>query len=358
MINIRLEDVASFVRNIGSECTLIINHNDNLIIGSNKGLLICWSVSSGIEKWRNSFEGPCSELVTDEEICYLTENGNVHSINLKNGEVVWSLELEGLSDFIQVNGEDVWVTSSTYDLHISNYSESIVWLINKNGDIMEKWAVEGKPWSLAITDHGVFIGLSRPKCGYAKISKNNNIEYVSLKNENPVTIGLEKDKMIFLGHSNGKVTVIDQEVTREIDIGKSAVSSLEKKDDLIIGLESGEIYSELNEWNIKLDGIIDRIVQGPSIEGVRFLWSSSWSNNSTICAIDINTGLINYKLQHNFRIRQMKSNGKILVLGDSDGKIFLIEDLVLNRRIKAPIELIENDEKRALLKDKLRSLRM
>ena len=53
----------------------------------------------------------------------------------------------------------------------------------------------------------------------------------------------------------------------------------------------------------------------------------------------------------------MKSNGEILVLGDLEGKIFLIEEKVLNRRLKSSNKLVVNDEKRSLLKERIRKLR-
>ena len=46
-----------------------------------------------------------------------------------------------------------------------------------------------------------------------------------------------------------------------------------------------------------------------------------------------------------------------LALGDSEGKIFLIENNVLQRRLKSNPEEIKIDEKRALLRERLRRLR-
>tara|TARA_B110001452_G_scaffold93847_1_gene77513 strand:- start:285 stop:1361 length:1077 start_codon:yes stop_codon:yes gene_type:complete len=353
----RLEDISSFVRSLNSECTVISNHDDYLIVGSKEGLLICWSINSGIEKWRNKFEGPCSELIVFEKKVYLTEEGNVHSIDLLEGKILWSLKLEGLSDFVQVNNGDIWVSSSIYDLHISNYSESIIWHLDRNGKIIEKWIIEGKPWFFCSTKYGVCVGLSRPKCGYGKITPGKKVEYVSLKNENPITAGFKKDQIIYLGHSNGLITVLNKDEIQEVKIGDYPVKAIEVMKDMVIGLESGMIYSKENNWEYNVNGIIDKIVNGPLIESIDCLWVSTWTTNSIISIIDVDSGALKYHIKHNSRIRKMKSNGEILVLGDSEGKIFLIEEKVLNRRLKSSNKFVVNDEKRSLLKERIRKLR-
>jgi hypothetical protein len=53
----------------------------------------------------------------------------------------------------------------------------------------------------------------------------------------------------------------------------------------------------------------------------------------------------------------MVSFDNFIALGDSEGKIFLIENVVFNRRIKSKSEVTKNDQKRVLLKDRLRRLR-
>lgn len=354
----RLEDVSSFIRNIDSECTLACIHEDNVIVGSKEGELVCWSISSGIEKWNISFEGPCSELKIYKNNIYLTEEGNIHSINLIDGEISWSLVLEGLTDFIQIYKDQIWISSSIYDLHISNYSDSIIWRIDETGNILEKWPIEGKPWFLGSTEYGICVGLSRPKCGYAKICIGKSVDYVSLKNIYPITAGLQEEGYTYLGHSDGKVSVINRGIEKEIDVGETAVSSLGiVMGKLFIAMESGDLMDSKGEYKYNLDGVIDGIVSGPGANECKFLWVICWSKICKISAINTSRRTIDININHDFRIRKMDSDGEILVLGDSNGKIFLIEENVLMRRLKFNDITVEKDERRTLLKEKLRRMR-
>ena len=352
----QLIEVSSFIRDIRSMCTVIKISDDYLVSGSQKGILACWTISSGTENWRIEFEGPCSEVCIEGNNLYLTEEGNIHLIDLNLGKIKWSKELEGLSDFIQVSGENIWVTSSIYDLHISNYSESTVWLFDKNGLKLEEWLVEGKPWFFGVTKYGVYLGLSRPKCGYAKISIGKEVEYITLKNKNPITTGFLQEDIIFLGHSDGKISELNNNSVREIEVGDRAVNTLEYDEKIIVGLESGEIYSE-NGWKNKIRNSIDKIMKGPPIDDLKTIWLSSWENSTTIYALDIMLGEVKYEINHVSRIREMVSFDNFIALGDSEGKIFLIENVVFNRRIKSKSEVTKNDQKRVLLKDRLRRLR-
>jgi hypothetical protein len=180
---------------------------------------------------------------------------------------------------------------------------------------------------------------------------------LSLKNENPITAGFKKDQIIYLGHSNGLITVLNKDEIQEVKIGDYPVKAIEVMKDMVIGLESGMIYSKENNWEYNVNGIIDKIVNGPLIESIDCLWVSTWTTNSIISIIDVDSGALKYHIKHNSRIRKMKSNGEILVLGDSEGKIFLIEEKVLNRRLKSSNKFVVNDEKRSLLKERIRKLR-
>ena len=44
MLSHRLEELASFVRDLGSECTCLIIHEDILIAGSKNGKIVSWNI--------------------------------------------------------------------------------------------------------------------------------------------------------------------------------------------------------------------------------------------------------------------------------------------------------------------------
>ena len=63
-----------------------------------------------MEIWRRNFEGPCSDSYCDNEVFFLTESDNIHAIGMHSGEDIWSVRLEGSSDFVRVSNGSVWVT--------------------------------------------------------------------------------------------------------------------------------------------------------------------------------------------------------------------------------------------------------
>ena len=120
---------------------------------------------------------------------YFTESNKIHSIDINSGEVLWSVELQGSSDFVRCTSEYLWVTSSVYNFEIQDYSEGAVWKLGLDGTVIQSWKTEGRAWALSSVEGRALLGLSRPNCGYATVSELSDIKYVSLENENPVTVG-------------------------------------------------------------------------------------------------------------------------------------------------------------------------
>lgn len=356
MNDYKLLEISSFIRNIKTECTVLKFHEDFLIAGSHGGLLSCWDTITGLEKWSNDFEGPCSEIIIEQGLIYLAEEGNIHCINLESGESLWSNQIDGLSEFIKIYDESIWVGSAVYDLQISNYSESGIWEFNKNGTFIKKIELNSKPWFFDVTDFGIFVGLSRPLCGYGKINTEREIEYYNLVNKNPVTTGICHENIIFLGHSDGNVSIIGDKIEERKNTKNMPVKCFEYHKGVVIGLESGNIYSE-NGWEIDLQKELDVISSAPSNNEIDYLWASLWDGQSSIHSIDNDSGEIKFGIQHSSRIRKIICSNDFIALGDSEGKIFVIENNVLQRRLKSKPEDIEIDEKRALLRERLRRLR-
>ena len=97
-----IEDLASFVRDLGSECTTL-NMGDNfLLTGSKIGRITLWDTNTGQEKWTTEVEGPISDLGIDERI-YLTASAELHAIDKENGAIEWSVDIGGSSDMIEIN---------------------------------------------------------------------------------------------------------------------------------------------------------------------------------------------------------------------------------------------------------------
>ena len=80
----RLEELSSFVRDLGSECTTLIIHNNALIAGSKDGKIAAWDIDDGREKWTLQVDGPISDIAINDRI-YATASAELHAIEIEQG---------------------------------------------------------------------------------------------------------------------------------------------------------------------------------------------------------------------------------------------------------------------------------
>ena len=73
--------------------------------------------------------------------------------------------------------------------------------------------------------------------------------------------------------------------------------------------------------------------------------------------MQIADGTIILELGHYCRIRHLQSTGDNIALGDSNGRIHLIEGAVLPRRLSGIVEETDDNERRSRLMERLRRLR-
>ena len=80
-----LGSLASLVRELGSACTVLRIAGDDLLAGSQEGVLACWSVDSGVERWRIEGGGPVSDLVIDDGRIYVSASASLRAIDISTG---------------------------------------------------------------------------------------------------------------------------------------------------------------------------------------------------------------------------------------------------------------------------------
>ena len=61
-----LEQLSSFVREVDSSCVFVGVAEGFLVAGSKAGELLCWSVSSGLQKWKVKFESHLEKTSSDQ----------------------------------------------------------------------------------------------------------------------------------------------------------------------------------------------------------------------------------------------------------------------------------------------------
>jgi outer membrane protein assembly factor BamB len=355
-----LEGLASLVRNLGSACTLLRIADDDLLAGSQEGELICWSVESGTERWRVEVDGPLSDLAIDDGRVYASASASLHAIDLDTGEILWSRGLEGASDYVQAWGGSVWAVSSVYEIEVSDYTESTVWRFDGMGELQERWTVPERAWHFGLhEDGGVLLGLGRPRCGFLRIRSGEEPEHHQIKGDSPVTVGACGSSGRFLiGHSDGSVSTIVGSDANTAGEGSSPVRAITGHgDDWIAGQESGQVVSSRG-WTTTAPGSVDSLSVGPSTSEGEAVWASSWKGDGVrISVLDPDGGGSLLELDHGHRTRHIQASAGKVVLGDSRGRIHLIEAGVLTRRVKESPVPASDDENRERLMERLRQLR-
>ena len=355
-----LESYSSYVREVDGECVFVRVSNNFLFSGSRSGEVSCWDISTGMELWRSNFEGPCSDSDCDDEVFFLTESDSIHAIMMDSGEVVWSVKLEGSSDFVRVSSGFVWVTTSVYNFEIQDYSEGAVWQIDFEGGVRNKWETLGRAWSLSDQEGKLVLGLSRPTSGYAIVSENG-IDYPELEKPQPVTIGNGGEGVpVVLGHSNGSVSEIVDHLVKTVSQVGSSVRAIDYCGGWVAGMDSGCVSSseDFGSWSVNLGGIIDVLSFGPSLVSERGVWVPSWRDGeSAIFLINPKGGGIELEISHHSRIVSAFSGEEVICFGDDAGCVFVVEGDVLRRRFYMPLEEMAEGDRSSELRRKIRGLR-
>ena len=355
-----LEAVSSFERGLGSACTVLRIDGDDLLGGSQEGVLACWSIDSGNERWRIEMNGPISDLAMTDGRVYAAASSDLLALDAHTGDIIWSRPLEGASDFVQVWEGVVWAASSVYEIEISDYTESTVWMFDSEGSLQEQWTFSERAWHFDLhEDGGVLLGLGRPRCGLLRIRTGEDALHRSLEEGNPVTVGACSSEGRFLiGHSDGRVCVVTDSVDESSKERSSPVRAICSSEQAwFSGHESGEIVSSLG-WVDTALGVVESLAMGPSGSSGSGIWGSRWNvESSSVTVLEATDGSILLELRHYCRIRHLQSTDNNIALGDSSGRIHLIEGAVLSRRLSGIVEETDDNERRSQLMERLRRLR-
>ena len=352
MPGLALTSVSSLRRDLGDECTVLRIHGNRIFAGSREGVLACWMAATGEKVWEASLAGPISSLDFAEDRVYVAESSMVHCVNNDSGEIVWSRELEGSSDYVVVD-DGVWATSSVYEIEIGDYTESTIWRFDGAGELQQRWTIAERCWFIGSDESGLVLGLGRPRCGALRLN-DGELGHLEIPDAGPVTCGTVAGNRILLGHSDGKVSEVDGSDCGSALEGESPVSAvLGVENETIVGLEHGMVVSSAG-WSHSSGGAVAALSLGPWLSSDRVVWISSGHGVSVVHQDGGNPLL---ELVHECRITESDSNGDIIVLGDSQGAIHLVERDVLSRRLEQETDKSDDDAKKKEMMDRLRGLR-
>ena len=346
-----IEDLASFVRDLGSECTTLNIDQNYLVAGSKLGRIKLWEINTGQVKWSLDVDGPISDLEIDEAI-YLTASAELHAINVESGGLEWSKNIEGPSDLIEIDEDIIFVTSSLYEIEIQDYTESTLFKFNKKGELLESIDFEEKAWFMKKNNDEIILGIGRPRCGFLGIDNENKILHNQTKGNSPVNMGIKTNTGFLLGHSDGTITEMNGKVCKYIQCGNDSITAMFSTNiSWQVGNSNGSLFSS-EGWRVELGGKISSIVETED-----YIWVSTISGNTIIHLLDRKNGSIKYQFSHNNEIQLMKLSHYNLAISDEEGKIMFFDTRSLNKRIESKSDLDQNIDKRNLLKKRLRALR-
>ena len=351
MQNRSLEEIASFVRDLGSECTCLVLHNNMLISGSKEGRIASWNIENGHEEWQCDVDGPISDMEISDRI-YFTASAELHAMKIETGEIEWTVDIGGSSDFIKIDNDSIWVTSSLYEIEVQDYTETTLLKFDKNSKLIKKITFEEKPWFIGLSDNNLALGIGRPRCGCLFVDSDYVLSHKEIKDNSPITMGIETELGLLLGHSNGTITEINNGEINIMRFEEYPISSILRNNHYrCVGNDNGTIISSKN-WERNFVKKIDCLIK---IENS--IWASTTTNKNNIYILDEDNGDTKYKIYHDSRVRLIRYiNGKI-ALSDEKGKVMLLEPDVVFRRLEEVSEMMQDQEKRDLLKKRLRELR-
>ena len=354
-----LGSVSSLERELGSACTVVRIYGGVLLGGSQEGTLACWSVDSGNERWRVVVDGPISDVALESNRIYAAASSDLHVLDANSGEAIWSRQLEGASDYVQVSEGVVWAASSVYEIEISDYVESAVWMFDSEGSLQQRWSFPERAWHFGLHDDGgVLLGLGRPRCGFLRIRNGEESVHHALQGSSPVTVGAYGSNGRFLiGHSDGSVSILSKS---DASVGEGRSSQVRaiciSNRDWFSGHDSGEVFSS-HGWGASALGAVESLAPGPTDSEEIGIWTSRWNDgDSSIVVLNAADGSTILEFEHAHRIRHIDSAGSNIALGDSGGRIHLVEGRVLSRRLEDN-EGSGDDERRSRLMERLRKLR-
>ncbi|MBT3357866.1 MAG: hypothetical protein HN534_04370 [Euryarchaeota archaeon] len=348
-----LSNLASFIRDIGSSCSKVRIIDGVLIAGSINGKLNGWATSTGELLWSVEIDGIIADFDFENDTIYTTGPNKLFAFSTNTEKILWSEELEGGGDFVRIINEEIWVTSSVYDIEVFDFIEATTQRFSKSGKLLEKWIINERPWFLGATQGDVILGLGRPRCGGVRVLPGEMSEHFLLSSNQPVTSGANSIDRIYFGHSDGTVSTIDCKSLKINDTAHPSdslvTSIISSENGWISGHEDGTIC--FDNMDFHFDGKIDSIA---NFDGN--CWAS-FSNNGKTNLVIIDSAQSQTFLAHENRVRFTHSADKGLALGDDSGKVLFFEIEVVKRRLAESNNSEKDEKKRGLLKDRLRQLR-
>ena len=339
-----------------------VHIDDSMILaGDWNGVIVAWNLE-GEELWSADVGDRVTSFEidsTDQDIRCIAGREAMR-INPIDGNILWRTEFDGSTDILSCANEGrCWISSSVYDIELNDFVVCAITHLDADGQILHRLEFDERPWSLHILPSGdIALGLGRPRGGLLILRPEGEIliqEHLDL-GESPVCCGIGQDE-ILLGHINGNMTEIsiDGKLTSSQSITEETIGCMAKKSScLLIGTTEGKAicYRDGNSaWSVDFGEEIEHI----RISNQERVWFSTWSGrNGAISFLEVESGKIIAHFTLSARLRDIAVHGGFTVIGMDDGRLLVLEEEMLTRRINSDSK--ETND-RSDLRDRLRALR-
>lgn len=185
--------------------SVALDEDHSVLVGGWNGTLKRWN-EKGDLLWSTQLNDRINDIALNKECVIATAGLHLVCLEKGTGDVRWTHALEGSADATVIHDEVVHAVSSVYDIEHNDFIESAVWAFDLNGD--QKWVtrMDERPWTMLTHDASLWIGLGRPKCGFATVSEDGSLTHIQGPVDSPITCGTAGKTNLFFGHADGTVS--------------------------------------------------------------------------------------------------------------------------------------------------------
>lgn len=330
---------------------------NNLVAGGWDGQIRKWN-SDGDLLWSENLPDRISEIIFHDNQIIVTAGLHVIAIDTENGRVNWQHPLEGSADSAIVENEEIYVTSSVYDIEHNDFLESAIWKYSLEGEQMWVIRMDERPWFILSHNSDVIVGLGRPMSGWGEVLPKGELINHQLETTSPIMCGAKSSKEVLFGHADG--TISSTTVTKNKFV-ESVEILLATENFITASLEGGKLIStnKSNQeiWRASGTPISSQAI-GFMLGENRTHWTTRWSGTQGSLEVrNLDDGNLIAQSEIS-QTRSIFTNDSRVVIGSEDGKIHVWEKEMFDRRIQSTDEEItESTSKRDALKERLRALR-
>jgi hypothetical protein len=339
--------------------SVALEQDDSVLVGGWDGCLKRWD-SKGDLLWSTRLNDRVNDVATHGDSIVATAGLHVVCVERTTGEVRWSHALEGSADAVVIHEQGIYAVSSVYDIEHNDFIESAVWSFDLQGT--ERWVtrMDERPWTIMVHEGMVWLGLGRPKCGFATIDKEGALGHRIAPVEAPITAGANNEHHLLFGHADGSVSDSNGAVLFRLDHGTESLAC--NRSNAAAADEVGNLrmfdYDGGMQWSSH-GARIESHKSGFEVDGEPTHWVARWSGTEGVLEVLNNPDGSVVATSSSLHVRFLDANKSRVIAGCENGDVHVWERTVFERRLSSKTEAKEapKDARKSALQDKLRKLR-